>query len=95
MTMYRCLLALAALSLLFAACFFILLLNAGGRMDPGLLYLILAVAGGACACFFAGLAFLRKAFLSPSPTARGLWAIGGCVSLIPAAYVLGICLNLV
>lgn len=94
MTMCRRLLTLAALFLFFAVWFFILLLNAGGRMDPGLRYLIFSVACGGCACFFAGLAFLRKAFLSSSPTARGLWVIAGCAALIPAIYALCIYLNL-
>ena len=95
MNMQRWLLALAARFLFFALLFFALLEASGGRMDPGLLYLILAVLSGACSCFFAGLAFLRKAYISPSPTAQMLWGVTGCAALLPAAYVLGICLNIV
>ena len=68
MTMQRRLLPLAALSLLFTLLCFALFQHAGGKMNPGHLYRILAVIGGACACFFAGLAFLRKAYISPSPS---------------------------
>lgn len=87
MNMHQWLLTLAALSLFAAACFFFLLLNVGGRMHPGLLYLLLSMAGGIFACFFAGLAFLRKAYLSSSPT-RVLWGIAGGAAMIPVALAL-------
>ena len=87
MNMHQWLLTLAALCLFAAGCFFLLLLGAGGRMDPGLLYLLLSMAGGVCACFFAGLSFLRKAYVSSSPT-RVLWGIAGGAALIPVALAL-------
>ncbi len=94
MSMHRQLLILAAVSLILAVCLFILFcLNLGGKLDPTILYLIFSVACAGCACFFAGLAFLRKAFLSSSPTARVLWGIAGCASLIPTIYILRIFLK--
>ncbi len=75
MNMLQSLLALAGLSLLFAAACFILLLNAGGRMDPGLLYLFLSVAGLVCACFFVGLAFLVKICRSSPKAGKKFWEI--------------------
>ena len=88
MTMYQCLLSLAALSLLVAACFLAFFLGAGGRMGPGLPYLLCSVAGGVFACLFAGLAFLRKARLESSPAAQAFWGIAGGAALLPVGYVL-------
>ena len=89
MNILKWLAALAALSLLFTAFSFILLLNARG--DIGFQYLFLTMAGGGCTCLFTGLACFKRASLASSPTKLTLWMIAGSAALFPVAYLLGIC----